>query len=129
MKLNVNCVRDVLLELEKLPFQESCTVSELITALPKYDADDITYTCLKLDEAGYISAQMVRSINSSGVSIRCIDDITYPGHQFIANIRSDSVWNNVKEVSKKVGSNSIGAISQIAHSVVTEIIKAQLGLS
>lgn len=129
MKLNVNCIRDVLLELEKLPFQQSCKMSELITALPKYDADDITYTCFKLAEADYITIQTISSINSAGPSIRCINDITYSGHQFIANIRSDSVWNNVKEVSKKVGSNSIGAISQIAHSVVTEIIKAQLGLS
>lgn len=47
MQLNVNCIRAVLLELEKLPFQKSCSINDLIAALPKYESDDITYTCLE----------------------------------------------------------------------------------
>ena len=128
MKLNVNCIRDVLLELEKLPFQQSCSISNLTDALPKYEPDDITYTCLKLAEAGYINIKTIQNIAMSNPIIRSVEDITYEGHQFLANIRSDTVWSNIKEVSKKVGSNSISAISQIATGVITEIIKAQLGL-
>lgn len=128
MKLNVNCVRAVLLELEKLPFQQSCTIDDLVAALPKYDSNDITYTCFKLSEANFIIIKTYQSIGMSGPQIHSIDDITYYGHQFLANIRSDTVWNDIKEISKKVGSNSISAISQIATGVITEIIKAQLGL-
>ena len=55
-------------------------------------------------------------------------DLTPKGHEFLANIREDTIWNNVKTVSAKVGSKSLGAISQIASSVIAEIIKSQFGL-
>ena len=128
MKLNPNCVRDVLLELEKLPYQESTTINELLIALPKYSEDDISYTCLKLEEANYINLTCIRSINSCGPLIRSIDDITYYGHEFLNNIHSDTIWNDVKSVGSKIGATSISAFTQIATGVVTTLIQKQLGL-
>lgn len=58
-----------------------------------------------------------------------VKDLTPKAHEFLANIRSDTVWNHVKSVASTVGSRSIMALTQIASAVVTEIIKAQLGLS
>lgn len=126
MKLNPDCIRDVLLQMENLPYQEEMDVVQLHDLLPNYSYDEIDYTVLKLHEAGFIQANIQRYLTGS-IDIVLLD-ITYNGHQFLANIRSNSVWNSVKEVSKKVGSNSLSAISQIATSIVTEIIKSQLGL-
>lgn len=128
MVLNANCVRDILLELEKLPYQKSCTISNLMDALPDYSEDDISYTCLKLSEANYIDITTIKSINMTGPAIRSINDITFYGYEFLNNIRSDSVWDNVKAVGTKIGATSISALTQIATGTVTALIKHQLGI-
>lgn len=127
MKLNPDCIRDVLITMENQPFNHQTDFDDFVPLLPSYSSDDIEYTCLKLKEAGFIRA--VTSSDCEGDIVVSLVDITYSGHQFLNDIRSDTVWNNVKEVSKKVGSHSVSAISQIATGVITAIIKAQLGLS
>lgn len=58
-----------------------------------------------------------------------VADLSPSGHEFLANIQSDTLWNNVKNISSKVGSKSLNTMIQIASAVVTEIIKSQLGLT
>lgn len=128
MILDSNCVRDILLELEKLPYQNSCTISNLMDALPNYNKDEISYTCLKLAEANYIDISTIKAVNMRVPAIRSINDITFYGHEFLNNIRSDSVWNNVKAVGSKIGVTSISALTQIASGTVTALIKHQLGI-
>lgn len=126
MKLNPDCMRDVLIVMESAGYLEELSPSAVYESLPDYSEDEINYSIIKLKEAGFIDA-IIKEYNS-GVAILRLDDITYIGHQFLANVRSDNIWNDVKQVSKKVGSNSISAISQIATGVISAIIKAQLGL-
>ena len=57
-----------------------------------------------------------------------IGDLSPAGHEFLANIRKDTVWNGVKSVAGKVGATSLSALTQIAANVVTELVKAQFGL-
>lgn len=126
MKLNPDCMRDVLLCMESAGYQEALELDDIIKALPDYSSDDISYSIIKLHEAGFIDA-LIRDYND-GVAIVYLNDITFNGHQFLADVRADNVWNDVKAVSKKVGSNSISAISQIASAVISAIIKAQIGV-
>ncbi|HJB15232.1 MAG TPA: DUF2513 domain-containing protein [Candidatus Blautia excrementipullorum] len=126
MKLNPDCIRDILIIMEDQPFKKQMDFDDLVPLLPSYSSDDIEYTCLKLKEAGFIHA--ITTSDFTGETVVTLLDITYTGHQFLNDIRSDTIWNNVKEVSKKVGSQSVSAISQIASGVITAIIKAQLGL-
>ena len=128
VKLNPNCVRDILLEIEKQPFQSELSISELRETLHQYDKEEISYCCLKLYEADYIDILTVDVLRSSTPGIISINDITFNGHEFLNNIRSDSVWNNVKAIGTQIGSNSISALSQIATGVITAIIKNQLGI-
>ena len=126
MKLNPDCMRDVLIIMENAGYLEELSPSTVYEALPDYSEDEINYSIIKLKEAGFIDA-IIKEYNS-GLAILRLDDITYVGHQFLADVRSDNIWNDVKEVSMKVGSNSISAISQIATGIISAIIKAQLGL-
>ena len=128
MILNSNCVRDDLLELEKIPYQKSCTISDLKDSLPDYSEDELSYSCLKLSEANYIGISTINSINMTAPAIRSIDNITFYGHEFLNNIRSDTVWNNVKAVGTQIGATSISALSQIATGTITALIKHQLGI-
>ena len=97
MKLNPDCIRDILLELEKLDLNESITIPELSNKLTEYAKDEVIYNCLKLREANFIIAPTKQYV--TGSMIVSIMDITYEGHQFLSNIRSNNIWNKTKNVS------------------------------
>ena len=128
MKLNPDCVRDILLVVESLPNLKNYyrfdreSVSELF---PNYSFDEIMYHTRQCDLSGFLH----NASATMNYETYTISDLTPKGHQFLADIRSDTIWNNVKEVSKKVGSNSLSSLSQIATGVITQIIKMQLGLT
>lgn len=128
MKLNLDCMRDVLIEMEKAEYGEPLYPKHIYDALPRYSEDEIDYSIVKMNEAGFIKASIHSHVGYDYTIVR-LDDITYQGHQFLANIRSDTIWNDVKEVSKKVGSNSLQAVTQIATSIITALINHQLGFT
>ena len=126
MHLSPDCMRDILLFVESTPFRQKVAIETLYENLP-YTQDEITYACIKMIEADFISGNW--NVPDGEITVYFISDIRYSGHQFLADIRSDNVWNNVKEIGKKVGSNSVSSIAQIASGVITAIIKSQLGLT
>ena len=123
MKLNPDCMRAVLLEMEKLPLGGSMRIEALTPVLGSFSPDDVVYTCIKLKEAGYIDALIKQ--DRFGFSIFDLIDITFYGHQFIADIRDDNVWSKVKETATKIGSFSVDAITTIASKTIAEIIRNQ----
>lgn len=129
MRLNPDCIRDVLLTVENnTDYSKSWYFNKenlLEKPLCNYSSDEVIYHISQCYKAGLIDGCKFYDGGIAGT----VGDLSPSGHQFLADIRSDSVWNNVKEVSKKVGSNSLQAISQIATGVITEIIKLQLGIT
>lgn len=126
MKLNPDCVRDILLTVEELITDVNSRV--LFSAenaqsgrLSAYTHDEIAYHLRQCDMAHYI----VGLRHESGARMS-VQDLTPQGHQFLADIRSDTLWNHTKSVAAKVGSFSLDALSKIAAGVVTELIKRQL---
>ena len=127
MKLNFDCIRDILLSLENLPYEKECSINELLTMLHDYNEEDVHYSCLKLHEVGFINAYV---LNADGAYPRVlrIYDITMLGHEFLNDIHSDTIWNNVKDIAKDVGVKSIQALTEIATGVVTNLISSKLSL-
>lgn len=127
MKFEPDCVRLILLELETLSLDEITDIDSLSSVINDFNSDKITYNCLKLAEAGYITIDSHKNVLCE-TEINSIDDITYAGHQFLANIREEKVWTGVKSVASKIGATSLSAFTQIASNVITELIKAQFGI-
>lgn len=127
MQLNPDCVRDILLELEKQSYPTDCTIETLSNSLPVYNTEEINYCCIKLLEAKYIDAGTRNIRHSNGLSITSIYDITFQGHEFLNSVRPDNIWDNVKTIGTKIGATSLSSIVQIANGVLTAIIKNQLG--
>lgn len=125
MKLNPDCIRDILLAVEAICDTGRYFDSriDLDKILGNYNVEEIAYHARQCDMAGMFY-KFKRGIDGGWE----VADLTPKGHEFLANIRENTIWNNVKAVSSKVGSKSLSAISQIASAVVTEIIKSQLGL-
>lgn len=129
MKLDPDCVRDILLAVEEATDATSSFEYERSDPVPKrlknYDHNTIQYHFQQCDMAGLIVGF---KRYDAGEHIT-INDLSPEGHKFIANIREDNIWNGIKNIALKVGSKSLDAIIQIASNVITELIKAQFGLS
>ncbi len=122
MKLNPDCVRDILLVVEEhcdnkhmvrfaikdqLPFEQ----------LSKYTNDEIEYHINQCSYAGYFT-----KVNTMLNRVYLVQDLSPKGHEFLANIRSDTMWNKVKSRAAQLGLFSLNAITQIATAVATEAI-------
>ena len=128
MKLNPDCVRDLLLTLEELlQFDDNMEYptifSEAVEGSPQmkgYSKQDIAYTTLKLIEAGYINAAPIPGDNCYNGAL--YSSITYPGHEFLDTVRPPDVWTETKSKAKKIGSFALNILAQIASSVIASRI-------
>ena len=128
MKLNIDCVRDVLLELESFSMG-SYDSDSFIKSIEKYGDDNVTYSLVKLTEAKYINAKYSRTMDGRP-HFDDLYDITFSGHEFLEKIRSDGIWNdNIKPVLSQVGSKSFDVIIQVATNVITSLISKQFGIT
>lgn len=127
MKLNLDCMRDILIEMEKSEYGEPLYPSRIYKALPQYSEDEINYSIVKMKEAGFIKAATQSRMEYDTVVVR-LDDITYQGHQFLADVRSDTIWNKTKSILNEIGSTSISSVIQVASGVIQTIISNKLGL-
>ncbi|WP_462335698.1 DUF2513 domain-containing protein [Fusobacterium varium] len=125
MKMDVDCIRDILLQAEENGFTvyqdssdddigETETISEF-PFIEKYDNEKLLYHIELADEFGLLKT--VQCIGCSSVM-----DLSAQGHLFLADIREDNIWNKTKEVSKQVGVSSIDAVKQIAINVASSLI-------
>lgn len=126
MKLNHECVRDVLIHIEE-NLEYGYYMDFSAVSLKSYSQEDLIYTADKLLEAGLISGERKQFISSSIPSIR-IESLTWNGHQFLDNIRDDGVWKDTKKVISKFSSVSLSLIGNIASQVITSLVQSQIGL-
>ncbi|WP_455630784.1 DUF2513 domain-containing protein [Megamonas sp.] len=141
MRLNMDCIRDILLCIEDLvtptrlarfldidllnataqifddelpktpPYQEKL--------LEKYTNEEIIYHlqyCLK--------DNLIELHTNSMSSDILVKDLTPKGHEFLANIRYNTVYEKTKQICKKLGVQSLSSFVQIAQNVTSEIIKS-----
>ena len=89
MKLNRDCMRDILLTVESYPLGKRILFREVCEKLSNYSYEDILYACLKLDEAGHLKTnKMSAPISSHTPNISEIYSMTLSGHDFLDSIRA-----------------------------------------
>lgn len=129
MKLNYDCIRDILFAIEDLSMPNSLISSNKLAEtkfLSNYSYDEILYHLQQLDWSGYI---VTPSKHKTLDGIFYVNDLSPAGHEFISDIRKDTNWNKVKSISKEVGSETLSSIKSIAESVISAAIKTSLGLN
>ena len=135
MKLDHNCVRDVLLYLESVPYIKAdpdggmeftgVWLNSICEALPRYSEEMIFYTLFELDDGEYIS---LSGQDADGVTtICCVNYITYAGHEFLDTIRANPTWEKTLSIAGEIGNFSLRTLEKIAEGVATAFIKQQLG--
>jgi len=145
MRLNYDCVRDVMLWAENLTSPTSCATYLDIDSvqrtsfvylheddLPTPDdnqrklLNDYSNEVLVYHLNYCIKAGLLEEFHNPGPSYIAVSDLTPAGHNFMANIRNDSIFNTTKKISLKLGIESLSGIVRIAEGVVTETIKSYL---
>ena len=127
MKLNPDCVRDVLLMVES---EQSMNANGIVGQISsdqllksalaeQYSSDDIVYSCKQLIDNGMLAGKEARMIRNVSY---VINDISPAGHEFLENIRSNTTWKKTKEKASKVGSFALTALSGIASRIISDAI-------
>jgi len=141
MQINLDCVRDVMLCAENntglhqhcyfldYHFIEQAEYLGNIEETPayqaelekRYDNEEIIYHLKYCIESGLLV---------SGTPIDLyqiwIIDLTPKGHDFLANIRRQSVWANVKKLLTNSGSTGVDVVIEIAKAVAVDAAKKAL---
>ncbi|WP_158582414.1 DUF2513 domain-containing protein [Rummeliibacillus sp. POC4] len=125
MKLNHDCVRDLLLAVEDIP---SLTGWYSIPQLMKnenlkdkhYSIDEIAYTATCLGDAGFIKTDP----NNREPEYYTIQRMTWNGHAFLDDIRDPKVWKKTKEIASNLASVSVKSLFEIS----TNLARKYVGL-
>ena len=126
MKLNPDCVRDVLLSVEKLHQIEQLENGSVIVEpvhwgaicadLPKYSRADVFYTLKTLGDGGLIDIDVQYA--DGGMVWYCeVSGLTFAGHEFIQKIRDNKQWGTIKKCLDALRNYSIDAISAVAEGI------------
>lgn len=126
MKLDSDCVRDVLMTIENCEFGETLTLDTLSQKIEGRSEEEVWYTCLKLEEGGFLRLTTMPIPTSSFPRIKSIDDLTYQGHEFISKIQDEQQWTAVKKGARAVRNYSLSAIASIAEGITAAAISTYL---
>lgn len=124
MKLNHECVRDLLIYLEdELLFTSNLCANDI--KISPHESTDIVYAIAKLSESKYIEASQI-SYSFETMPTYHVQSITWNGHRLLDNIRDDHVWYSTKAIIKQFASVSIGIIEQISHKIIIKMIDSHI---
>jgi hypothetical protein len=116
MKRNMDLVREILLRCEENP-------GDFLTP-GIYTVEQIRYHAAILIDAGFIDGRVLRGVSEIPVAVE-VNSLTWKGHEFLDDVRSDTVWNQTKEkVGNQFQTMSIAVVQELAKSIV----RAMMGL-
>lgn len=123
MEFKIKVFRDVLKYLEKnLSYDKRIDSNEI--KIEDYSPDDIAYHIEMLNDAGFIKADDLTSFGDKYKDY-LVERLTYSGHEFLAAIKSDTVWNKMLEGAGMVGIEVIKSTIPI----LLTYAKSQLGIT
>ncbi len=107
MRINYDCIRDILITLENELQPGNDFQISLNDLSDKFFSDylkeDVGYSLIKLKEAGYIDAVLIYDDLWEVFDVIC-RDITFDGHTYLNSVRNSSLWSDIK---KKCRDNAI----------------------
>lgn len=130
MKLNPDCVRDVMIALEEktgIEFDErngffsfkAVRIHPLYMETPslckRYSREEVAYTLLQLSESGYVVADWKRDERFLGVKFGFILYLTPKGHDFVSALHDKETWTaKLKPILDRFGSVSLSVIEAVS---------------
>lgn len=133
MKLNPDCIRDVMLVLEDEtgidPQRSNMFLSVDSDLICKnlcglYERESIVYTLIQLAESGYICTDFKADKDKITFSLGKILYITPKGHDFISKISDADRWTGkIRPLAQKAGAISLYVVEAIAKGVMDSVME------
>lgn len=119
MRLNNDCIREMLLYLEKSTTYEYPFIAaqDLITHLKEYDEDVVNYHIAKVQQGG-----LVDEVNYRNKIPLDVSGLSWKGHEYIDAIRDDKVWQKLKTSTDNLDSVSFPVLVRLAEEVIKSFI-------
>lgn len=120
MKRDMELIRSLLAEIESTPAggwydTESSSLSADIETLGEH--------LLLLEEAGYI-----RSVDQDRSGHATCRGLTWAGHEFLAALRSDTIWQKCKAMLREKALSVAGVPLQVIQELCVAVARSELGL-
>lgn len=126
MKLDRDMVRDLLFALEAKTDFKARKYEDL---LPDRDPREVAYALMKMHEAGFITAEVIRSTTTPERIIKVLPfDLTFKGHEFLDTVRDNEVWRRTKSAAEKAGGASITFVWELAKAYGKQLLNERLGI-
>lgn len=139
MELNPDCMRKILIYIEdNIKYSKdnrgrmqcnSFGLPNLYNAdeLSKFSQEDIHYVTLQLFLENYITGYRIPQESNTMIDTCKITGLTMKGHNLLDNIRENPIWTETKNRVCRAGKASIDVISNVAATVISEVIKTKMG--
>jgi hypothetical protein len=125
MKRNWDTIREILTRLEELPDTDSTLE---LSNFPGDRAYDYSYHVELLIDAGLVEGQMSRTLGR-GPTHFFARRLTWPGHEFLDSIRSDTVWNKTKKTFTSKGLEmTFDLVKSVASEISVALIRGAAGV-
>ena len=118
MKINNNCARKILKEIEKIEFGEKLPVEKLHEKLKEYSIEDVLNIVTILYKENYlIIIDKLPYDDNDVLKDHRIKGLTDKGYKTLDLIRDDEIWNKMKEKLPNFDEVSIFTIFDIANKI------------
>lgn len=118
MKLNLDCIRDILLIVEEFDDLDLNNKNYMgYKRLCEYDYEELSYHLEQCNLNGFFVLYDMRL----DITFKIVG-LTPKGHEYISNLRDDNFYNKVKKKAIELGIGSIAAIGDLATQMITKAI-------
>lgn len=131
MKLNPDCVRDLMLFLEDKTFIMQAgktggrfhaidpSLAKDIQPLTQYSPEEILYHIIQLSESGYIVTDFKFNPHGeySDFALSRVFYLTPKGHEFSASMDEQKHWEKAKKILASIGNVSLAVIEAVSSGV------------
>lgn len=114
MKFNPKCIKDILIECERViePYVELyIEETDIPDSLSKYSWSELLYHLEQCKLSGLFTEKSYEDTTGA----YCINDLSPKGHELLTQIRKDKIWNKIV----KKGISSLPQLIEIAISSVS----------
>jgi len=119
MKLNNDCARKILLEIENIAYGETMTIEKLQTRIPEFSIDEVLAIVTTFNKSHHLRLVDKASYDEGDIyrdnKIKCL---TERGYKILDLIRDDEVWKQIKETVPNFNELSIYTIINIADKIM-----------
>lgn len=126
MQMDQDLFRAILIVVESIPpkriYRREKLYKEILSLFDEKDTNRIDEHIKIGIEAGFIEGHL-RNRGRGEFRLEYVERLTYSGHEYLAKVRDETTWNNVKTQIKEKGLNvSIDIIKRIAEKYIQKKI-------